>query len=182
MDELKEKTIESKYMYQGKILKLREDKAQLPDGKIYDREVVEHPGGVGIALEDEEGKFFFVTQWRYAQETVTLEYPAGKREAGEDDLHTAQREIIEETGYEGTDWKYLGLICPTPAYDTETIGMYYARKGKFIGQDLDEDEAINLSKLSLDEITQKIVNSEVHDSKTIAMTFLVKEKKERGIL
>ncbi len=60
--------------------------------------------------------------------------------------------------------------------------MYYARKGKFIGQDLDEDEAINLSKLSLDEITQKIVNGEVHDSKTIAMTFLVKEKKERGIL
>ena len=182
MNDLNEKTLKKTYMYQGKILKLREDEAEMPDGQVCPREVVEHPGGVGIALEDEDGKFFFVTQWRYAQEQVTLEYPAGKREEGEDDLNTAKREIIEETGYEGKDWKYLGLLFPTPAYDAETIGMYYAKKGKFIGQNLDDDEYINVSKLSLDEITDKIVTGEVHDSKTIAMTFLVKEKKNRGEL
>lgn len=182
MEDLNEKTLHQNYLYKGKILKLREDKAEMPDGQVCDREVVEHPGGVGIALEDEDGKFFFVTQWRYAQETITLEYPAGKREAGEDDLKTAQREIIEETGYEGTDWQYLGVLYPTPAYDSETIGMYYAKKGNFLGQHLDDDEYIHVSKMTLDEITEKIIKGEVPDSKTIAMTFLVKEMKKKGII
>lgn len=182
MDDLNEKTLKKESVYQGKILNVRKDQAQMPDGQVCDREVVEHPGGVGIALEDEDGKFFFVTQWRYAQEKITLEYPAGKREAGEDDLNTAKREIIEETGYEGNDWQYLGLLYPTPAYDSETIGMYYAKKGKFLGQHLDDDEYINVSMLTLDEITDKILAGEVHDAKTIAMTFLVKEMKAKGII
>lgn len=182
MSDLEEKTISQNYIYKGKIVHLREDKAQLPDGQITDRVVVEHPGGVGIALEDTDGTFFFVSQWRYAQNEVTLEYPAGKREAGEDDLNTAKREIIEEVGYEGTDWKYLGLLYPTPAYDSETIGMYYAKKGKFVGQHLDIDENINVSKYTIDEITDKIVHGEIHDAKTIAMTFLIKENKQKGLI
>lgn len=107
---MEEKTLAKSYVYEGDVVNLREDKAQIDDGQIVDRVVVEHPGGVGIALEDEDGKFFFVKQYRYAQSEVTLEYPAGKREAGEDDLNTAKREIVEEVGYEGTEWKYLGLM------------------------------------------------------------------------
>ena len=113
---------------------------------------------------------------------MTLEYPAGKREKGEDDLAVAKREIAEETGYEGKDWVYLGTIYPTPAYDSETIGLYYAKKGNYVGQHLDQDEHINVSKLTLDEITEKIVNGEIHDAKTVSMTFLVKEMKERGLI
>ncbi len=182
MSDLKEKTIAQSYAYEGNIVNLREDKAEIADGSVVDRVVVEHPGGVGIALEDEDGKFFFVSQWRYAQSEVTLEYPAGKREAGEDDLNTAKREIVEEVGYEGTDWKYLGLMYPTPAYDSETIGMYYAKKGEYKGQHLDSDENINVSKYTLDEITDMIVDGKIHDAKTIGMTFLVKENKKKGII
>lgn len=182
MEKLEEKTLSKEYIYEGNVVNLREDKAEMPDGKIVDRTVVEHVGGVGIALEDEDGKFFFVKQFRYAQQELTLEYPAGKREKGEDDLSVAKREVVEETGYEGKDWKYLGLMYPTPAYDSETIGMYYAKKGEYKGQHLDEDENINVYKYSLDEITDMIVNDEIHDAKTIGMTFLVKENKERGII
>lgn len=182
MSDLYEKTVAQSYVYEGNIVKLREDKAEISDGSVVDRVVVEHPGGVGIALEDEDGKFFFVSQWRYAQSEVTLEYPAGKREEGEDDLNTAKREIVEEVGYEGTDWKYLGVMYPTPAYDSETIGMYYAKKGAYKGQHLDSDENINVSKYSLDEITDMIVDGKIHDAKTIGMTFLVKENKKKGII
>lgn len=175
-----EKTVNTNYIYEGPIIKLREDKALVEDGSVADRTVVEHPGGVGIALEDEDGKFFFVTQWRYAQSVETLEYPAGKREKGEDDLSVAKREIVEETGYTGKDWVYLGTIYPTPAYDSETIGMYYAKKDSFVGQHLDDDEFIHVSRLTLQQITDKIVSGEVKDAKTVSMTFLVKELKERG--
>ena len=56
--DLKEKTVSEKTVYSGKIINVRMDQAEMPDGKIVEREVVEHPGGVGIAMEDEEGKFF----------------------------------------------------------------------------------------------------------------------------
>ncbi len=180
MEKLEEKTLTQEYLYQGPVVDLRKDTAQLYDGQVADRIVVEHPGGVGIALEDEEGKFFFVKQWRYAQGKVTLEYPAGKREAGECDANTAKREIVEETGFEGTDWKYLGEMYPTPAYDSETIGMYYAKKGNYLGQHLDADENVEVYRYTLDEITDMIVKGEIHDAKTIVMTFLLKELKQKG--
>lgn len=175
--DLKEKTVSEKTVYSGKIIKVRMDQAEMPDGKIVEREVVEHPGGVGIAMEDEEGKFFLVTQWRYAQRTETIEYPAGKKEKGEDPFTTAAREIIEETGYEGTDFTYLGRMMPTPAYDEEVIDMYYCRKGEYRGQHLDPDEYLNVSRMTLDEITALIVQGKIQDAKTIAMTFLVREMK-----
>lgn len=179
--DLTETTLTETELYKGLILRVRKDTARMPDGQVADREVVEHPGGVGIALEDPaDGKFFFVTQWRYAQGTVTLEFPAGKKEAGEDPFVTGQREIIEETGYEGTDWRYLGRIFPTPAYDTEVIELYYARKGAFRGQHLDADEYLNVKKYSLDEITQMILEHKIPDAKTVSMTFLLKELKARG--
>ena len=128
-----EKRIDGEVKYNGVIVKVRLDHAQLENGKIVRREVVEHPGGVGIALEDEEGRFFMVTQYRYAQEKIMLEYPAGKKEKGEDPLTTAKREIVEETGYEGRDFVYLGNMVPTPAYDTEVIELYYAKTGEFKG-------------------------------------------------
>ena len=68
--ELKEKTIRETTVYDGHIIKVRLDEAELPDGSTAPREVVVHPGGVGIALEDEEGKFFFVTQYRWKPQSV----------------------------------------------------------------------------------------------------------------
>ena len=180
MEKLQEKTLSEDYVYHGAIIQVRKDQAETAEGLPCIREVVEHPGGVGIALEDEDGTFFFVRQWRYAQEEVTIEYPAGKREKGEKDIDVAKREIVEETGYEGKDWVYLGLMYPTPAYDTETIGMYYAKKGKYRGQHLDEDENIKVLEYTLDEMTDMIVKGEIHDAKTSGMTFLVKEKKNKG--
>jgi ADP-ribose pyrophosphatase len=179
MSKLEEKRISSEYKYCGKVINVRVDQARIPNGNMTLREVVEHPGGVGIALEDDEGRFFMVTQYRYAQEQIMLEYPAGKKEKGEDPLTTAKREIVEETGYEGRDFVYLGNMVPTPAYDTEVIELYYARTGKYIGQHLDDDESIRLSRLTLDEITEKIVKGEINDAKTMGMTFLIREYKAR---
>ena len=73
MEQIREKTRRKTTVYDGHIIKVRLDEAELPDGTTAPREVVVHPGGVGIALEDDEGKFFFVTQWRYGQEKVMLE-------------------------------------------------------------------------------------------------------------
>ena len=177
--ELNEKTLTKEYMYRGKVVNMRRDKAELPDGQIVDREVVEHPGGVAIALEGDDGKFFLVKQWRYAQEKVLMEFPAGKKEKGEDPLDTAKREIVEETGYEGNDFVFLGEMVPTGAYDSEVISMYYAKQGAYRGQHFDDDENLQLCRMDLDELTEEIINGKIPDGKTMAMVLLIKEMKKR---
>ncbi|MCR5794562.1 MAG: NUDIX hydrolase [Solobacterium sp.] len=179
MDKMKEKTLTKDYKFHGHVINLRTDTALSPDGQEVYREVVEHPGGVAIALENEKGEFFLVTQYRYAQERVLLEFPAGKKEPGEDHFETAKREIAEETGYEGKDYVYLGEMVPTGAYDTEVIDLYYAKQGRFVGQHLDEDENINVSYMKLDEIIDAIMDRKIIDGKTIAMAFMIRELKNR---
>lgn len=177
--ELNEETINRKYDYKGYVVNMRSDQVRLPDGTIALREVIEHPGGVGIALENEAHEFYMVSQWRYAQGKVLKEFPAGKREKGEDPLTTAKREIAEETGYEGEDFIYLGPLVPTGAYDTEVIEMFYARAGRFVGQHFDYDENLALSRMTLDEIIGEIMEQKITDAKTIAMAFKIRELKKK---
>ena len=165
MHDLTQKTRKKDIIFEGQILRVRKDEAEMPDGQIVEREV---------------GKFFLVRQWRYAQEQETLEFPAGKKEKGEDPLMTAMREIVEETGYEGCDWKYLGSMMPTPAYDTEVIELYYARKGAFRGQHLDSDEDLDVAAYSLEELTDAVLAGKLRDAKTMYLTLLLRELRARG--
>lgn len=81
--DLTEKTLESREVYRGRILRVREDRVLLPNGQEAQREIVEHPGGVGILALDADGCAVMVRQYRYAFGQTLLEIPAGKREKGE---------------------------------------------------------------------------------------------------
>ena len=82
--ELAEKTIERKIVYHGVIVTVRMDRAELVNGKVVNREVVEHPGGVAILPVDDKGFCYMVRQFRYPAGHMILETPAGKLEYGED--------------------------------------------------------------------------------------------------
>ncbi len=172
-----EKPKKQKKVYEGIVIDVRIDEAETSLGTTVKREVVEHIGGVSIALEDDDGSFFMVRQFRYGQQKEMIEFPAGKKEIGEDALETAKREIEEEIGYKGEDFEYLGKIVPTPAYDTEVIDLYYAHKGKKVGQNLDEDEYLIIEKWKLEDIIEAIMNGEITDAKTVAMAFILKERR-----
>lgn len=176
---LKEITLSKEIKFKGRLINVRHDEVELPNGDKGLREVVEHPGGVAIALQDIDGDFFVVSQFRYAQQKVLMEFPAGKMEKGEDPLETAKREVIEETGYSGKDYLYLGRMVPTGAYLEEKIEMYYAKVDEFKGQNLDADEFMNVTKKSIHDLVEMIMNKEIEDAKTIAMTFMIKEMMER---
>jgi len=79
---LEEKTIGSEKIYDGKIIHVRRDTVQLPDGRQSMREVVDHSGGVCVAALTEDDQLLFVRQFRYPYGEVVVELPAGKIEPG----------------------------------------------------------------------------------------------------
>jgi ADP-ribose pyrophosphatase len=98
---LRETELSSELVYEGVFLKLRRDQARMPDGAQRTREYVMHPGAAAMVPLFEDGRVLVERQFRYPLRDVFLEFPAGKLDPGETPLQTAQRELVEETGYRG---------------------------------------------------------------------------------
>ena len=172
--ELTEKTIRKNYVYRGKIVNLRCDDAELPDGNPCLREIVEHPGGAAV-LCVQDGNVVFVRQYRYAYGEELLEIPAGKLERGEDPLPAAQRELEEEAGLIA-DLVPLTVLCPTPGYSNEKIYIFAAENVRAGARHPDSDEFLDVVKLPLEEAYERVKNGQLRDAKTIAALLLYKNK------
>ena len=164
--DLKEKIIATKNIFKGFILDVKVHTVELPDGKTATREVIEHPGGVGIIAITPEREVFMVRQYRIAADDVMLEIPAGKLEIGEDPYNAAMRELQEETGYKTSKLIELGEYYATPGYCGEKLIIYMATDLEFVGQNLDEGEFLNVEKYPLDQLYQMVMDNEIHDCKT----------------
>lgn len=178
--DLTEKTVEKKYIYKGRIINLRSDTAELPNGKQALREVVEHPGGVTVAALTEEDELMFVRQFRYPYSEIILEIPAGKLEKGEDPFEAGKRELREETGAVAENYRDIGKFYPTPGYCGEIIHMYAATGLTFTSLDLDEDEFLAPERIPLEKAVQMVLDNEIRDGKTQAAVLKVAELRRRG--
>ena len=162
-----EKRIDGSVLYNGIIVNVHLDRAELVNGDIVRREVVEHPGGVSVIPVEEDGTVWCVRQFRYPFGREMLEIPAGKLEKGEEPLPAAIRELSEETGLEAGRIIYLGPCCTSPGYSTEVLHIYlalYLKKGE---AHPDEDEFLNVERHSLSELTGMAMSGEIDDAKTI---------------
>lgn len=163
-----EKTLASQRIYEGKIINLRRDTIELPNGNQSTREVVEHPGGVAVLAVDDEDNILFVTQYRYPYAKELLEIPAGKRDHGEneDPALCGMRELEEETGYRAKVFLPLGELYPTAGYVDEVIYLYYATDLLKTEQHLDEDEFLSVQKIPAQKAYEMVLNGEIPDAKT----------------
>lgn len=172
--ELTEKTLSSEKIFDGRILHIRRDTVQLPNGARAFREVVDHPGGVCVLALDGQNRALLVSQYRYPYEEVLRELPAGKLEYGEDPREAAIRELREETGAAPGQFSSLGELYPSPGYCGEIIRMYLARDLTFGNTDLDEDEFLNLERVPFDSLVEQVLSGEIRDAKTIAAVLKAK--------
>ncbi|MBQ7369787.1 MAG: NUDIX hydrolase [Clostridia bacterium] len=164
--DMTEKMVKKNYVYQGKILSLRVDDAQLPDGKPCKREIIEHSGGACV-LYVENDSVLLVRQFRYAYGEMLWEIPAGKLEKGEDPKITASRELEEETGIRSEDLSLLFIDYPTPGYTNEKIYIYEAKNGKKVSQNLDDGEFLTAEFVPLTKVKEMLDTGEIKDGKTI---------------
>ena len=168
--ELTERTLKSETIFEGAIVTLLLDQAELPNGKAASREVVRHPGGVAVLPLDEEGMVTLVQQYRYPFHQVLLELPAGKLDPGEDHRVAAARELEEETGLQAGDLQYLGCLLASPGFSDERLHMYLARNLRRANSHPDEDEFLNVVTMPFQTLLQQVMDGTLEDAKTVATT------------
>ena len=165
--ELIEKTVESEFVYDGKVVRLFVDKVELPDGQTSIREIIKHLGAVCVIPITDDGEVILERQYRYAVGETLIEIPAGKLDSADEDMRDAVlRELREETGAVPTELIYLGVYYGSPAIMGEKIGMFMARGLTFGENDLDEDEFLEVFRMPLNELVAMVMRGEITDGKT----------------
>jgi ADP-ribose pyrophosphatase len=164
---LRETTIASEQVFRGRLLDVRCDTVQLPDGGTATREYVVHPGAVMVVPILDDGRLVIERQYRHPLQRVMLEFPAGKIDAGEPGIACAVRELAEETGYRAREWAHAGVLHNAIAYSSEGIQIWFARGLTLGDRGLDEGEFLDVSTATLDELLQLAQLGELTDAKTL---------------
>ena len=164
---LGEDTLSSELVYTGDYLKVYRDTVSLPNGASSYREYLKHPGAVMIIPVFDNGDVLVERQYRYPMRQVFVEFPAGKKDAGEAPLETAQRELLEETGYTAQNYTHVTDIHNALAYCDEVIHFYIAEDLHDSGQQkLDDNEFVQVMRVPLVELMNWIRQGWVPDVKT----------------
>lgn len=168
------KTIRSETIFHGKVFNLRHDEVRAPDGRALSLDIIEHGGAVTMLPVDDQGQIWFIRQYRHAAGKVLLELPAGATELGEAPLASAQREIREEIGMGAKELKELGGFYLAPGYSTEYLTIYLARGLFEAPLEQDEDEMIEIEKVSIARAYEMAERGQIEDAKTLASLLLAK--------
>ena len=172
--ELKEEMVSQQTVYEGIIVNVRRDKARLLDGRIANREVVEHPGGVAILPLFDDGTVSLVRQFRYPFQEVVAELPAGKLERGEDHRLAALRELEEEVGASCGRLTYLGCLYSSPGFSSEVLHMYLAQELTEGACHPDEDEFLSVERIPFSALVEQVRQGEIKDAKPVALVLKAK--------
>lgn len=136
-------------------------------GKKHARFVIRHPGGVGILPVLPDGRIILVRQFRVAVDRFIYEIPAGMKEAGENPIDTARRELKEETGYTARNWVPFPSFYASPGYITEKIDLFLATDLTPGDSALEDGENLSLFITDLETALKMVERGEIEDAKTV---------------
>ncbi|HEX6140462.1 MAG TPA: NUDIX hydrolase [Candidatus Limnocylindria bacterium] len=163
-----ERLISTARPWQGRLIAVRVDEVELDSGRRTSREVVEHPGAVGILAWDGE-RLALVRQWRHAAGGALLEIPAGTLDPGEEPLATARRELAEECELAADEWEPGPSFFTAPGFCTERLALFLATGlHAATAPETPDDEELSLSWSTLDEARAAIDAGAIVDAKSIA--------------
>jgi 8-oxo-dGTP pyrophosphatase MutT (NUDIX family) len=160
------KTLLSKEIFRGRVVRLTVDTIELPNGYRADFEIVHHPGGAAIVALDAERRVCLLHQERPAAGGAVWELPAGRLEPGEPPAETARRELIEEAGVEAANWLSLGISLSSPGVFDERIHLFLATGLTAVADRREAFEVFAVHWLPLDDALRRCETGEIEDSKT----------------
>lgn len=165
---MQETITNSQEIYNGRLVHLFVHDVTLQNGLQSKRELVHHPGATAVVALDDDQNVLLVRQFRLAANRVMLEIPAGTLEPGEDPLACAVRELQEETGFKPGHIEPMGGLYVAPGYTTEYLQLFFATDLTPSSLDMDDDEAIEVVRVSLPAALALIEQGEIIDGKSIS--------------
>lgn len=156
-----------KEIYHGKIIDLIVDEITTHQGIETVREVLRHPGGAAVVPLLPGGDVLLVKQLRYPMQEYLLELPAGKIDAGEPPEVTAARELAEEVGYKAGRLTKIAECYSTPGFCDEKLHIYLAEDLTPVPAGGDQDEELEIIRLTRPQLVNLIHQGKIRDAKTI---------------
>lgn len=151
---------------------IRESQLNKSSGDFYSIEAPNWITVVPIVQVDGRDNFLLVRQYRHGSDSITLEFPAGMVDPGEDILETAKRELLEETGYRSHSIERVATVNPNPAFMTNNTSTFIARDlTKVAEQSLDHHEEIDIITMDIDEFDKLVGGDLVNSAITIQAYF-----------
>lgn len=174
----------SKDVFDGKVIKVRTDHVTMPGGNESQRDVVVHPGAVGVVALDESGRVMLIKQYRHPVKETLWELPAGLLDVeGESALSTAQRELAEEAGLQAEKWHVLVDVLTSPGMTDEATRIYLARdvsEQSDSRSDTDEEAELELNWVDLDEAVLSVLSGGVRNSLAVIGLLAAARARDNG--
>jgi 8-oxo-dGTP pyrophosphatase MutT (NUDIX family) len=173
--------------YEGPVASLRSDEVAMPGGASAVRDVLEHPGAVGVIALDDDGRVLLLRQYRHPVGRMLWEPPAGLLDIpGENPLVAAQRELFEETHRQAADWRVLVDAFTTPGISDEAIRIYLARKLTLSDAERHpgehEEADMPLAWVPLDTLVARVIAGELHNPLLVMGALALRAALEAGQL
>ncbi len=159
-------------LHQGRVFKLVRENLTLSNGVETELDVIRHPGAAAIVPFLDRNTLLLLKQYRHAAGGFIWEIPAGTIDSGESPLTCARRELMEETGFSAGHMEKLGEITPLPAYSDERIHIFTATDLTPSRQHLDQDEILDVHRVSFDDALLMVRDNQIQDAKTISGLFM----------
>jgi ADP-ribose pyrophosphatase len=177
----KARVISSREVYHGPAFRVTADEVLEPSGVRTRRDIVHHSGSV-VILAIEEGKseprVLLERQYRHAARQMLWELPAGRIDEGENDLHAAKRELLEETGYTASLWRRILSFYASPGFLAEAMNVYFARGLRPGPAQPEADEVIYVRMVPLSAAVRMVMRGTIKDGKTIAGVLWLSQSRE----
>jgi len=162
--------VHSKQLDSNKIFSTRKDTSVSPiTGNEHDFFVVEAPDWINVVAITAHDEVVLIEQYRHGNQSVTVEIPGGMVDPGEEPIHTAKRELLEETGYAGDNLVSIGDVFPNPAMQDNKCYTFLTTNCKKVGETkFDTTEDIITYTKPLSEIPKLVTEGKITHSLVIA--------------
>jgi ADP-ribose pyrophosphatase len=157
------------------------ERVELPNGTLFDLDIVRHPGAAAVVPFVSDREVLLIRQYRHATGGMILEVPAGKLDDGEAPEVCAARELEEEAGQRAGRMLRTGAIWTTPGFCDERIHLFAAFDLAPVPRSPEDDELIEVVKLSLHDALRLVWRGELSDAKSaLALVYAARQLGQLG--
>lgn len=177
------RTVASREIFDGHVVRLRVDTVSMPGGGTADREICSHDDAVAVVALDERDRVALVRQYRHPVGERLWELPAGLCDVpGEDPVDTGRRELVEESGLEADQWRPVIEIVPSPGFSTERVHVFLATGLRRVTRPpaADEEADMELAWVPFEETVEMILDGRMVNGIAVAGILAAREARARS--